>query len=138
MNNIRARLGKTIFYVQKPQDCIENELSNFSNEINFIIQGRTNPANTLYGSCSICIEQTYYSRLKLQSGETTFRDTILGRAVTVKQYSKFIDLKNVAKGTQIVREFELATNGSFFWVNCTGYSNFEINKFYNVARSLSR
>ena len=128
VKTMRARLGKTSFYVQKPEDCIENVLQESSVEKVFIISPRNKQYSEFSGNCIIAIDNRYIQRISVQKDETSFRDSIMGRSVTVKEYHK---------GGEIIRETEFNMNGSFFYFHCSGYSEAELEKYYAVALSFS-
>ncbi len=134
---VRTRLGKSQFYVEKPIDCIENILMEAWNESDYEIKLRKKTPRVMNGYCSITTDQNYVPRLSLKNGELVFIDTVLKQPVTVKEYSKTVSIQNYSNGTELIREFELSVNGIFIFVQCSGFSKAELEKYYAIGKSLS-
>jgi hypothetical protein len=139
IRTIRARLGTSPFYVQKPEDCIENIYSEnaATHSGYYFIEARKRKPNTVNGRCSFILDKQYVPRLQVHPGETSFTDSVCGKIVTVKEYTNTITLSNQPKVTELVREFQLNVSGTFIWIVCSGANQDELAKYYRVAKSLS-
>ena len=125
----KGKLGASGYFIQKPVDCIENVIMESVNERTYSIEPRESKEQLFHGSCNIVVDQIYDSRMKSHADETSFADTILGKIITVKQY---------LKDNMICREGEIINGKDFIFFYCTGVTQWELRKYYYVAKSLSK
>jgi hypothetical protein len=139
LRTVKTRLGTSAFYVQKPEDCVENIFSENAGTQSgyYFIEGRKRKPNVVNGRCSFIIDKKYVPRLQAHPGETSFKDTVCNTLVTVKEYANTIALKGQPQITELVREFQLNVNGTFVWILCSGPNQAELEKYFRVAKSLS-
>jgi hypothetical protein len=129
IKTVRGKLGATGYYIQKPTDCIENIIREDVNERSYSIYAREPKDRAFHGSCMITVDQSYFPRVTQRTNERIIRDTILDKVISVKEFMR---------DNFICCEGEIATGQDFIYFNCEGTTQWELHKFYNVAKSLSK
>jgi hypothetical protein len=134
---VRTQLGKSQYYIQKPLDCAVKLMAEKNNYNDYIILPITINNSVLWGYCGINFSSTAFKPIAPRKNERIFKDTILKQEVTISETTIAVDLKNGRKGNEIHRLCEFTANGINFRITCVGYSKSEIERYYNIAKSLS-
>jgi hypothetical protein len=122
--SVHTRLGKTRYYIEKPESFIIKAMMEQDQESTY----STFSEDQNVGRCTITIDKKYHERKSKVKVATYFNDDVLGHNISIQEYSD---------GKSFIRKGELENNGEFIYFECFGKSKEMLEKFYLVAKSLS-
>ena len=120
----QTRLGKTRYYIEKPNDCTLKVMMDQDQEKSWSVFG-TDEAD---GKCTITIDKKYHERKSKVKVSTYFNEDILGHNISISEYPY---------GKFLYRTAEVEDNGSFLYFECTGKDKTSLEKFFAILKSLS-